>query len=169
MTTTTLARLACLALLLAGCASGPRSTDGPPSSPRMLPFLMFQDGRAEEALEFYAATLPDGRVLRLEHFGPGEAGVEGTLKLGEIEVAGQHVLATDSPPIHDFGFTPSFSMFVICESAAEVDSLAERLSAGGAVMMPAGSYPFSPRFAWIADQWGVSWQLFLSPDPDSGG
>ena len=43
------------------------------------------------------------------------------------------------------------------------------LSNGGGVMMPAGSYPFSPRFAWIADQWGVSWQLFLSPDPDSGG
>lgn len=169
MTTTALARLACLALLLAGCASGPRSTDGAPSSPRMFPFLMFQDGRAEEALEFYAATFPDGRVLELEHFGPGEAGVEGTLKLGEVEVAGQRLLATDSPPIHEFGFTPSVSLFVNCASAAEVDALAARLSEGGAVMMPAGSYPFSPRFAWVADAWGVSWQLYLPPDPDSDG
>jgi uncharacterized glyoxalase superfamily protein PhnB len=44
-----------------------------------------------------------------------------------------------------------------------VDRLFGRLSEGGQVMMPLGEYPFSPRFAWLADKYGVSWQLSAAP------
>jgi predicted 3-demethylubiquinone-9 3-methyltransferase (glyoxalase superfamily) len=50
---------------------------------------------------------------------------------------------------------------VNCESEAEIDSLYEKLSEGGGVMMPLDNYGFSKKFAWVGDRYGVSWQLNL--------
>ena len=65
----------------------------------------------------------------------------------------------DSPIKHAFTFTPSFSLFVECESEAELDAAFARLSDGGSVLMPPGNYGFSTKFAWVNDRFGVSWQL----------
>lgn len=81
-----------------------------------------------------------------------------------VVVAGQPIILFDSPPMHDFGFTPAISLLVSCEAAAEVDRLAEILGDGGRVYMPLGDYPFSPRYTWIADRFGVSWQIMLAPE-----
>ncbi len=48
-----------------------------------------------------------------------------------------------------------------CETKEEVDELFAALSKDGEVLMPLGSYPFSERFAWVVDRFGVSWQLVL--------
>jgi predicted 3-demethylubiquinone-9 3-methyltransferase (glyoxalase superfamily) len=40
-------------------------------------------------------------------------------------------------------------------------ALAEALGDGGGVMMPIGNYGFSRLFTWLADRFGVSWQLNL--------
>jgi predicted 3-demethylubiquinone-9 3-methyltransferase (glyoxalase superfamily) len=69
------------------------------------------------------------------------------------------VLVTDSFVKHAFTFTPSFSFFVQCESEAELRRLADILKDGGGELMPAGAYGFSTLFAWVADRFGVSWQL----------
>jgi len=53
------------------------------------------------------------------------------------------------------------SLFVMCESEREIDHLFSKLAEGGKVMMPLQAYPFSKKFAWLADQFGVSWQLSL--------
>ena len=45
------------------------------------------------------------------------------------------------------------------DQAKDVDALAQTLSEGGAVMMPADTYDFAARFAWVADRFGVNWQL----------
>ena len=74
-------------------------------------------------------------------------------------LGGQEVQVTDSPVPHDFGFTPSMSFFIECDSAEQVDELAASLGEGGGMMMPPGAYGFSERFAWISDEFGVSWQL----------
>jgi predicted 3-demethylubiquinone-9 3-methyltransferase (glyoxalase superfamily) len=63
---------------------------------------------------------------------------------------------------HAFTFTPSTSVFVECESQAELDSVFGRLSEGGSVLMPVGNYGFSTRFGWVQDRFGLSWQLNLS-------
>ena len=58
--------------------------------------------------------------------------------------------------------TPAISLFVDCESAAELDRLAADLGEGGSVMMPLDAYDFARRFTWLADRFGVSWQLRLA-------
>jgi len=118
------------------------------------PFLMFQ-GHCEEALTFYAAAVPGARVAALERK------PDGTVAMARLAVAGLEILANDSPPVHDFDFTPSSSTFLTVEEAEEVDALAAALGAGGRALMPPGDYGFSKRFAWVQDRFGVSWQINL--------
>ena len=124
----------------------------------VLPFLMFQGGDAQAALDFYVATLPDARVEQVERYGPGEP-AEGRIKLARFSLAGQAVLCSDSPITHAFGFTPSFSFWVECATEAEVHRLGEALQAGGQTLMPPGDYGFSRLFTWVGDRFGISWQL----------
>ena len=122
------------------------------------PFLMFE-GAAEEAMEFYVGLFPRSAVEEVVRYGPGAPGAEGTLKRADFTVAGQKIICIDSPIKHSFTFTPSVSLFVECETEAELDEAFSQLSEGGAVLMPVGNYGFSARFAWVSDRFGVSWQL----------
>ena len=124
------------------------------------PFLMFE-GKAEEAMNFYAALFADGDIVELVRYGPGEPGKEGSLKRGSFRVGGQTIMCIDSPVKHAFTFTPSVSLFVTCTSEDEISRLASALAEGGAVMMPLSNYGFSRQFAWVADRFGVSWQVNL--------
>jgi predicted 3-demethylubiquinone-9 3-methyltransferase (glyoxalase superfamily) len=134
---------------------------------RITPFLMFE-GKAEEAMDFYRSLFPDARVERLERFGPEGPGAEGTILHAELVLKDQRLRLFDSPVAHAFGFTPSFSLFVDCESEAEVARLFAALSEGGQVMMELAEYPFARKFAWLADRFGVSWQLSLASAPSAG-
>ena len=51
------------------------------------------------------------------------------------------------------------SLFVDCADESDVDELFARLSDGGQVLMPLDQYPFSRKFAFVTDKFGVSWQL----------
>jgi predicted 3-demethylubiquinone-9 3-methyltransferase (glyoxalase superfamily) len=51
------------------------------------------------------------------------------------------------------------SLHVKCRTKQEIDTLHTRLSEGGQILMPLDAYPFSTRFSWITDKYGVSWQL----------
>jgi predicted 3-demethylubiquinone-9 3-methyltransferase (glyoxalase superfamily) len=124
------------------------------------PFLMF-DGTAEAATNLYVSVFPGSEIHALEKYGPGEPGKEGNVKRCEITVAGQRLRMFDTPVKHAFTFTPSLSLFVDCESEAELDAAFAALSKDGGVLMPPGNYGFSPKFAWCNDRFGVSWQLNL--------
>jgi len=124
-------------------------------------FLMFQ-GNAEQAARFYADVVPGAEITALELYGPDEGGIEGTVKHGEMTMCGHPLRFYDSPPVHDFTFTPSISLFVECSDDTELETLFAALSEGGAVFMPLGTYGFSTRFGWCADRFGVSWQLNLA-------
>ncbi len=122
------------------------------------PFLMFE-GSAEEAMTFYVGLFPGSAVGEVARYGAGEAGAEGSVKKAEFTLAGQRILCIDSPVKHGFTFTPSVSLFVECESVAELERAFLQLSAGGNVLMPPENYGFSARFTWLNDRFGVSWQL----------
>lgn len=121
-------------------------------------FLMFE-GRAEEAMNLYTSLFEDGEILTIERYGPDGPGREGTVAQATFTLAGQVYMAIDSWVQHAFTFTPAISLYVHCGSVEEVDRLYAVLSADGAVMMELGEYPFSKRFGWVADRFGVSWQL----------
>jgi predicted 3-demethylubiquinone-9 3-methyltransferase (glyoxalase superfamily) len=126
-----------------------------------LPFLMFT-GRAEEALQFYAATFRDCAITQLERYGAGEAGAEGSVKRAQLRLAGLDLMFFDSPVPHAFGFTPAVSFFIRCEDEAELDDLFARVGADGKVLMPPDNYGFSRKFTWVEDRFGISWQFDLA-------
>jgi predicted 3-demethylubiquinone-9 3-methyltransferase (glyoxalase superfamily) len=107
-------------------------------------------------------VVPDSRITSLTRYGPEGPGPDGTVFLGEAVIGGLTVKFIDSVPVHGFSFTPSLSLYVTCDSEDEVDRLANVLGEGGGVLMPLGEYPFSRRYTWFNDRFGVSWQLSVA-------
>jgi len=105
--------------------------------------------------------IPNSDIVDVTRYGAGEPGPEGTVKFAVVRLAGQQVLFSDSFVSHGFTFTPSLSLFVDCESEADLERIFTALSEGGGVLMPLGNYGFSRRFGWVNDRFGVSWQLNL--------
>lgn len=122
--------------------------------------LMFT-GQASAAMEFYASVFPTFRVARLQRYGAGEAGPEGTVKVADVMFGDHALVVIDSPVTHAFTFTPAVSLYVNCDTREELDAAFAALSAGGQIFMPLDSYGFSRRFGWCSDRFGVSWQLNL--------
>ena len=114
--------------------------------------LMFQDGSARVAVERYVDLIPGSGITDV-------TGPDGPGQTIRFTLANRPFLAFESPIAHDFGFTPSMSIFVTCATPDEVDELFRELSSGGAVLMPLDDYGFSPRFGWCTDRHGVSWQV----------
>lgn len=127
---------------------------------KITPFLMFE-GRAEEAMNYYIALFEQAEIVSITRYGPDEMGTEGSVKHALFSINDQEFMCIDSNVEHDFTFTPAISLYVNCQTEAEIDRLFEKLSNGGQILMPLDRYPFSEKFAWIADKFGVSWQLNL--------
>lgn len=127
---------------------------------KLIPFLMFQNDEAYEAMTFYTGLFDDGRIEQIEWFGAGEPG-QGGVRQGIFTIAGQQIQCLDSPANHGFDFTPSVSLFVRCESEAEQQRVWTALSTGGQQLMPFGDYGLGP-FGWCNDRFGVSWQISLA-------
>jgi predicted 3-demethylubiquinone-9 3-methyltransferase (glyoxalase superfamily) len=125
---------------------------------------MFQDGRAQAALDLYFATFPDSRMVRVERYVEGDPSPAGTIKVAVFTLCGREFMCSDSPIKHDFSFTPASSTFVDFDSEEELDRAFGVLSEGGQVLMPLNNYGFSQRFGWLNDRFGVSWQLNLAAE-----
>jgi predicted 3-demethylubiquinone-9 3-methyltransferase (glyoxalase superfamily) len=128
-----------------------------------LMFVGDQFGRAEEAMNLYVSLFENSRVLEIERYGANEEDREGTVKRATFSLAGQEFIAMDSGEQHHFTFTPAMSIFVDYDREQELDEVYSGLSDGGMVLMPLQEYPFSDKFAWLNDRYGVSWQLNLRP------
>lgn len=124
-------------------------------------FLMFQDGNAEEAMNFYTSLIEDSEITSIARYGANESGDEGTVMQATFTLKGQEFMCIDSNVKHQFSFTPSFSIFVTCDTEEELDNLYQKLGESGQLLMPLDNYGFSQKFGWLNDRFGVSWQLNL--------
>lgn len=135
---------------------------------RIVPHLWF-DTEAEAAARFYATVFPRSKVdpiVRLDGTPSGE------VDLVSFELWGQRFEAISAGPL--FRFNPSISFLVnydpllfggdAAEARRSLDAAWGRLGEGGEALMPLGPYPFSERFGWIRDRYGLTWQLILT-DP----
>lgn len=129
---------------------------------KIIPHLWY-DKEAKEAALFYTGIFDNSKLL-------DAAVIEGTPS-GDAEMVsflleGQQFRAISAGPF--FKFNPSVSLMVACATAEEVDVKYAALSEGGSELMPLDEYPFSRRYAWIQDRYGLSWQLMLV-DGGAGG
>ncbi|SDB97374.1 VOC family protein [Shouchella lonarensis] len=141
---------------------------------KITPNLWF-DG-AKEAVDFYTSAFPSGKVISTSYY-PNSveegladfqldfAGKELTI---DFEISGFRFTAINAGPV--FQFNPSISFMVNFDpsrdeqASEQLNELWAKLVEGGEILMPLDAYPFSKRYGWVKDRYGLTWQLILT-DP----
>lgn len=133
---------------------------------KIIPHLWF-DKEAKEAAEFYVSAFGQGSDVT--HVSTIHDTPSGDCDIVSFNLAGFEFMAISAGPY--FKINPSVSFMVNFDPSKDadaeknLDALWEKLSDGGTVLMPLQEYPFSKRYGWIQDTYGVSWQLILT-DPE---
>ncbi|WP_458413346.1 VOC family protein [Schinkia sp. CFF1] len=129
---------------------------------KIVPHLWY-DKDAKEAAEFYTSIFPNSKITNVTtiHDTPS-----GDSDIVSFELWGQKFKAISAGPY--FKINPSISFIVNFDPSREKDAgekinrIWNNLSEGGTVLMPLDKYPFSERYGWIQDRYGLSWQLMLT-------
>jgi predicted 3-demethylubiquinone-9 3-methyltransferase (glyoxalase superfamily) len=117
------------------------------------PCLWF-DGQAKEAAQFYCDVFGDSEII------------EENPIVVSFMLHGQKFMALNGGPV--YVPNPSISFFVVCETPEEVDLAWNKLKESALVMMPLDKYPWSEKYGWIQDKFGISWQLSYGKMEDVG-
>ncbi len=120
---------------------------------KITPHLWF-DKEAKEAAGFYASLFPNSKITNVTTLRDTPSG---DCDVVSFDLAGQSFMAISAGPL--FKFNPSVSFHVKCKTKQEVDALWEKFSKGGTTLMELDKYPFSERYGWLQDRYGLSWQL----------
>nr|WP_319372699.1 VOC family protein [uncultured Methanobacterium sp.] len=129
---------------------------------KIVPFLWFEDSKAEEAANFYTSIFKHSKILNTMRYGKSGPDPEGAVMSVTFQLEGQEFYALNGNP--QFKFTEALSLFVNCDTQEEVDELWEKLKDGGMELGP----------GWVKDKFGLAWQIiptvlgeYLSdPDPE---
>jgi PhnB protein len=119
------------------------------------PYLVIGDGRASEALDFYARAFNTTEVMRMPRADGGIAHAE--IRLGDSVV----MLADDSPKTEAFG--PNHyggSPVTLFVYVPDVDATTKQAAAAGAtVIRPVADQFYGDRTAGLQDPFGHRWYL----------
>lgn len=113
---------------------------------QIFPCLWFDD-QAKTAATFYCSIFSNSKIM-----------VESPLAV-QFEIEGKKVMGLNGGPM--FKINPSISFFVTCTSDEEIQRIWHQLSEGGSAMMPLDKYPWSEKYGWVVDRFGMTWQLML--------
>lgn len=113
---------------------------------KITPFLWY-DGQAEEAAQFYCSLFKNSRI---DSSSP---------MLTNFNLNGFQFMALNGGPM--FKFTNAISLFVTFSDENEMDEVWKKFFENGTVLMELNEYPWSKKYGWINDKFGLSWQLFL--------
>lgn len=125
---------------------------------KITPHLWF-DKEAKEAAKLYTSLFENSEIknsITLHDTPSGDADVI------TIMLAGQEFMLLNGGPF--FKFNPSVSFLVACKTKDEVDKLWQELSKSGSVLMELGEYPFSEKYGWLQDKYGLPWQIMFMGD-----
>ena len=111
------------------------------------PYLLFvgnQAGKAQEAIAFYTTLFDNStirqfdnsEILHIERYGAEESEPQGTIKLARFTLNGIEYMAEDSSLSHKFTFTPAISLFIVCDTLEELETLYKALSENGQELVP---------------------------------
>lgn len=129
---------------------------------KITPFIWL-DNQAEEAAKFYTSVFKRSGIEILTRYTGAGARISGQEKDSVMTIAfrleEQDFVVINGGP--EFEINPSISFFVSCDTVEEIDSLWEKLSTEGTVLMELKEYSFSERFGWLRDRFGITWQLML--------
>lgn len=129
---------------------------------KITPFLWF-DNQAEEATNFYTSIFTNSKIKLVTRYGEEGAKAaerqKGTVMTVSFQIEGEEFIAINGGPV--FEITPVISFFINCGNTQEIDRLWAKLSEGGEILMELHKYPFSEKYGWVKDKFGVSWQLIL--------
>lgn len=140
---------------------------------RIRPHLWF-DHNCEEAVNFYVSVFDDSKINSITHYpddieeGP-MANMSGQVLHADFTLAGHRFEALDGGPL--FVINPSVSFILNFDPSNDpqaeqsIQKYWNTLTDGGNVLMPFDAYPFSQKYGWVQDKFGVSWQLMLT-NPD---
>lgn len=122
------------------------------------PHLWF-DKEAREAVELYTSVIPDSAITNITtlHDTPS-----GDSDIVSFTLGGQPFMAINGGPF--FKINPSVSFHIRCTTKDEVDRIWNQLSPGGTALMELGAYPWSERYGWLQDKFGLSWQIIFTND-----
>jgi len=129
---------------------------------KIVPHLWF-DKEAREAAHFYASVFPKSSITNITTLRDTPSG---DCDVVSFTVWGQPFMSISAGPL--FKFNPSTSFMVNfdpsqdAEAKTRIDEVWAKLAQGGEVLMPLDKYPFSERYGWVADKFGLSWQLILT-------
>jgi predicted 3-demethylubiquinone-9 3-methyltransferase (glyoxalase superfamily) len=121
------------------------------------------DKEAKQAAEFYVAAF--GKGSKVTSSSNLDNTPSGSVDIVTFELLGREFQAISAGPF--FKFNPSVSFHVLSNDKEEVDAIWKKLLQGGTVLMELGVYPFSERYGWVQDRFGLSWQLFYSAAADA--
>jgi predicted 3-demethylubiquinone-9 3-methyltransferase (glyoxalase superfamily) len=122
----------------------------------LYPSFWFNDN-AEEATNFYLGLFPDSEVIGIQRNTEVGHGEPGSVLATHFRIANVEILTINGGP--HVTPHPSVSLFVETSDLDRVDALWAALSEGGYVMMEYGEYPWAAKYGWLADRYGVSWQI----------
>lgn len=114
------------------------------------PCLWF-DGNAKAAADFYCSIFNHSKIIN------------DTSMVVRFEIEGKLIMGLNGGPM--FKINPSISFFVACENDEEIEQLYSKLTDGGSIMMALDKYPWSEKYAWVMDKFGMTWQLMLTGYP----
>lgn len=132
---------------------------------KIVPSLWF-DKEAEEAARFYTSLFSNSEILEISRYPEAGQEIHGqtpdSVMTVDFALGGYRFIALNGGPL--FNFNPSISFFANRASEEEVNRLWGQLSEGGSVLMELAKYPFSERYGWLADRYGLSWQVNVAED-----
>jgi predicted 3-demethylubiquinone-9 3-methyltransferase (glyoxalase superfamily) len=118
---------------------------------QITPNLWINDGKIEEAVDFYCSLFEGSRIVFSTDYGPDAGDLAGDKMAIYFELQGQPYVAINGGDTR-FEANESVSLAVPCDSQEEIDRLWGALVEGGEPSM----------CGWLKDRYGFAWQVYPS-------